>query len=53
MAITDRIQANLGPLLCFLNNNSSSVDVYLLCHLHELTDTLGLLFWGLTHGNSI
>ena len=49
VAITDSIQANLGPLLCFLNNNSSSVDVYLLmCHLHELTDTLGLLFGGLT-----
>ena len=45
MAITDSIQANLGPLLCFLNTNSYSVDVYyLLCHLHELTDTLGLLF---------
>ena len=43
MAITDSIQANLGPLLCFLNDNSSSVDVY---HLHELTDTLGLLFGG-------
>ena len=47
MAITDSIQANVGPLLCFLNDNFSSVDVYiLLCHLHELTDTLGLLFGG-------
>ena len=33
-AITDSIQANLGPLLCFFNNNSSSDNVYLLRHLH-------------------
>ena len=27
MAITDSIQANLGPLLGFLNDSFSSVDV--------------------------
>ena len=29
MAITDSIQANLGSLLCFLNDIFSSVDVYI------------------------
>ena len=29
VVIAYNIQANLGPLLCFLDNNSSSVDVYL------------------------
>ena len=45
MAIADSIQANFGPLLCFLKDNFLQLMfIYLLCHLHELTDTLVLLF---------
>ena len=49
MATTDNIQANVGPLLCFLfNNNYSSVDVYLfvLSHLHEHEIHFGISFLG-------
>ena len=44
MSITDSIQANLGPL--FVSSMIILLQmmfIYLLCHLHELTDTLGLL----------
>ena len=44
MAVTNSIQANLRPLLCFLNNNSSSI----YCVTSMSLDTLGLLFGGLT-----
>ena len=48
MATTDNIQANVGPLLCFFNNNYSSVDVYLflLSHLHEHEIHFGINFFG-------
>ena len=50
VAITDKIQGNVGPLLCcFFNNNYSSVDVYLflLSHLHEHEIHFGIIFfWG-------
>ena len=44
MAITDSIQANLGPL--FVSSMIILLQlmfIYLLCHPHELTDILGLL----------
>ena len=46
MAITESIPANLGPLIIIL---LQLVFIYLLCHLLGLTDSLGLLFGGLTH----
>ena len=44
MVITVSIQANLGPL--FVSSMIILLQlmfIYLLCHLQELTDTLGLL----------
>ena len=49
MATTDNIQANVGPLSCFVfNNNYSSVDVYLfvLSHLREHEIHFGISFLG-------
>ena len=49
VATTDKIQGNVGPLLCcFFNNNYSSVDVYLflLSHLHEHEIHFGIIFGG-------
>ena len=47
MAITGSIHTNLGPLLCFLNDNSSSVDVYLFIVSPALANRhFGINFWG-------
>ena len=46
VAITDIIHANLG--LCYVSSMIILLQlmlIHLLCHLYELTDTLGLLFW--------
>ena len=45
VAITDSIHANLG--LCYVSSMIILLQlmlIHLLCHLYELTDTLGLLF---------
>ena len=50
MAITDSIQANLGPLLCFVNDNSSSVDVYLFTVSPARANRhFGITLWGVNN----
>ena len=46
MATTDIIQANVGPLLCFINYSSVDVYLFLLSHLHEHEIHFGISFLG-------